>query len=177
MPVKTNSVRCKIFQIECKKMHILHFLGLFVVIYVCKILGFKNPDNVKEITNMRHGCVLLLLWASTLAAFCRPLLSVVDGGRGRASHWRKPQRGKEQQHLFHRQHQKVHCHQQHQDYQHKQHCSGKNCMEEEWRKKAMSMTQLPPAASPWALPGWFSHPSPLCRLKSRWYGSNLEPVF
>ena len=95
-----NSVRCKIFQIECKKNHILHFLGLFVVICGCKILGFQNPANVKEITNMRYGCGLLLLWAPTWAAFCRPLLSVVDGGRGRASHWRKPQRGKEQQHLF-----------------------------------------------------------------------------
>ena len=30
-----NSVRCKIFQIERKKLHILHFLGLFVVIFGC----------------------------------------------------------------------------------------------------------------------------------------------
>ena len=126
---------------------------------------------------MRYGCGLLLLWAPTLAAFCRPLLFVVYGGRGRASHWRKPQRGKEQQHLFRCQHQNFHCHQKHQGYQHNQHRSGKNCVEENWRKKAMSMARLPPAASPWALPGWFSHPSPLCRLKSRWYGSNLEPVF
>ena len=51
---------CKNFQVECEKLHILHFLGLFVVILGvffiilgCKVLGFKNPDSVKEITNMR----------------------------------------------------------------------------------------------------------------------------
>ena len=39
----------------------LHFLGLFrvifgffFVIFGCKILGFKNPASVKEMTNMRY---------------------------------------------------------------------------------------------------------------------------
>ena len=33
-----------------------------------------------------------------------------------------------------------------------------------------------PAASPCGLLGWFSHPLPLRRLKSRLYGSNFDPA-
>ena len=42
-----KSVRCKIFQIERKKMHILDFLRLLLVIFGFKILGLKNSACVK----------------------------------------------------------------------------------------------------------------------------------
>ena len=54
-----KSVWCKFFQIEREKLHILHFLGVFAVIFGCRILRFKNPASVKEMTNMRYGLTSL----------------------------------------------------------------------------------------------------------------------
>ena len=61
-----NSVRCKTFQIERRKLHILHFLGLFAVmlwvffvIFGCKILGLKNPASVREMTIMRYAFAII----------------------------------------------------------------------------------------------------------------------
>ena len=49
-----NSVRCKIFQIEHKKIHIFTFGGVYVVIFGCCWVS-ENPACVQEITNMRYG--------------------------------------------------------------------------------------------------------------------------